>query len=113
MIVRMKRVAVLCTAASEHETLDALQALGVLHLDADSHAEAPALKESQASLDSAVKALAVLGICNGISPRESRGVVAGAEGRREGSRAVIGEYAGWRVDLDGIGQTEANRVLFV
>ncbi len=60
MIVRMKRVAVLCTAASEHETLDALQALGVLHLDADSHAEAPALKESQASLDSAVKALAVL-----------------------------------------------------
>ena len=60
MIVRMKRVAVLCTAASEHETLEALQALGVLHLDADTHAEAPALKESQASLDNAVKALAVL-----------------------------------------------------
>ena len=55
MIVRMKRVAVLCTAASEHETLDALQALGVLHLDADNHAEAPALKESQATLDNAVK----------------------------------------------------------
>ena len=60
MIVRMKRVAVLCTAASEHETLDALQGLGVLHLDADSHSEAPALKESQASLDNAVKALAVI-----------------------------------------------------
>ena len=60
MIVRMKRVAVLCTAASEHETLDALQALGVLHLDSENHAEAPALKESQASLDSAVKALAVI-----------------------------------------------------
>ncbi len=60
MIVRMKRVAVLCTAASEHETLDALQALGVLHLDSDTHAEAPALKESQASLDNAVKALAVI-----------------------------------------------------
>ena len=61
MIVRMKRVAVLCTAASEQETLNALQSLGVLHLDADNHSEAPALKEAQASLDNAVKALAILG----------------------------------------------------
>ena len=56
MIVRMKRVAVLCTATSEHETLGALQSLGVLHLDADNHSEAPALKEAQSSLDNAVKA---------------------------------------------------------
>ena len=61
MIVRMKRVAVLCTAASEHETLEALQSLGVLHLDSGDHADAPALKEAQTSLDNAVKALAVLG----------------------------------------------------
>ena len=60
MIVRMKRVAVLCTAASEHETLEALQSLGVLHIDADGRAEAPALKEAQTSLDNAAKALAAV-----------------------------------------------------
>ena len=60
MIVRMQRVAVLCTASSEQETLDALQSLGVLHLDADSRSEAPALKEAQASLDNASRALVVL-----------------------------------------------------
>ncbi|MBO4345838.1 MAG: hypothetical protein J5833_08775, partial [Victivallales bacterium] len=70
MIVRMKRVAVLCTASSEQETLDALQSLGVLHLDAADHSEAPALKESQASLDNALKSLAVLGDAepNGTQP---------------------------------------------
>ena len=60
MIVRMQRVAVLCTASSEQETLDALQSLGVLHLDADTRSEAPALKEAQASLDNASRALVVL-----------------------------------------------------
>ncbi len=60
MIVRMKRVAVLCTAASEQETLEALQSLGVLHIDADGRSEAPALKEAQASLDNAAKALAAV-----------------------------------------------------
>ncbi len=70
MIVRMKRVAVLCTASSEQETLKALQSLGVLHLDSDSHSDAPALKEAQSSLDNAVKALAVLGDAepNGAQP---------------------------------------------
>ncbi len=60
MIVKMKRVAVLCTASSEHETLEALQSLGVLHLDADGRSEAPALKEAQYSLDNASKALAAV-----------------------------------------------------
>ena len=60
MIVRMQRVAVLCTASSEQETLDALQSLGVLHLDADNRSEAPALKEAQASLDNASRALVIL-----------------------------------------------------
>lgn len=60
MIVKMQRVAVLCTASSEKETLEALQSIGVLHLDADARAEAPELKESQASLDAAEKALSIV-----------------------------------------------------
>ncbi len=60
MIVRMQRVAVLCTSSSEQETLDALQDLGVLHLDMDGRSEAPVLKEAQASLENAFKALAIL-----------------------------------------------------
>ena len=71
MIVRMKRVAVLCTASSERETLDALQSLGVLHLDADGRSEAPALKEAQASLDNAVKALAVISDAESCDTRPS------------------------------------------
>lgn len=64
MIVKMQRVAVLCTASSEKETLESLQSLGVLHLDANSKAEAPELKEAQASLDNAVKALSVCELAN-------------------------------------------------
>lgn len=60
MIVPMKHVAVLCTASSEDETLDALQSLGVLHIEASGHRETSGLKEAQASLDAAAKALSIL-----------------------------------------------------
>ena len=74
MIVRMQRVAVLCTAASAHETLEALQSIGVLHLDADNRSEAPALKEAQAALDNAAKALVIL------------------QGLKEGDQVVVSSY---------------------
>ena len=61
MIVPMKRIAVLCTAAARQETLDALQGLGALHIDAsEAKADSDALREAQASLDAADKALALL-----------------------------------------------------
>ena len=57
MIVPMQRIAVLCTASSEKDTLDALQSLGVLHISQTPSAEAPALHEAQEALDNATKAL--------------------------------------------------------
>ena len=56
MIVRMQRVAVLCTASSEQETLDALQSLGVLHLDADNRSEAEATAFIEGSISTAMAA---------------------------------------------------------
>ena len=60
MIVPMKRVAVLCTASSENETLDALQSLGVLHVDSANRNETASLKDAQSSFDAAAKALSIL-----------------------------------------------------
>ena len=75
MIVRMKKVTLLCIAARRDETLDALRNLGVMHL---SHTQPPAGDD----LDQAHEKLAGIRHALGVLRKSEQGKALGPFGRR-------------------------------